>query len=566
MKLGLLFVLIFTLARPAAANEISKPLRVNILDKEISFIQDLISQGQNSEKLRNSLAKLKAERSELTGSKSLLAQNTTINNRSNSKKETSVQPKIKPRSPELDDIAFKVVSSRSRLRQIDQQLTQLPEDHPRRPKLVAEKQKIKQFLSYIDGGSKAKEPTVKIIEKVIEKAAHPGESAQFSAKGMLKWRTEFKNKTGYQSKNVDSKSSFRFRPSFYFNQEGLKVKISPQVIRNFGGDQVIPQVGNLTTAIETSGNTNNSELSIYEAFVSYKAMEHFNINVGREALGFGDQMVIGTLDWSTPGRSFDLVKLNYNDGTYNHDFFYSKLSDNLTNTEKSDDVDLYGAYFSRNKNGLLFDEFDLYYFNLNSKKASHLWGLIEMSTVGGRFKGLAGQLLYRLEGGYQAGSNVGDDAYQVDGELGVQTSALTASLGINQAGKNYRQLYPTAHKFLGFADLFGRRNIRSYVFHYVKPLRKWRIKFDFHWFERVNTSQPLYKVSGANGATYAQPTTEATDVGFEADLVFNYSPYTHTSIELGFSRFTPGSYFKDQSTANYDKEVDFAYLQLKSKF
>ncbi len=565
MKLGLLFVLLFTFAHPAAANEIPKLQRVNILDKEISFIQDLISQGQDSEKLRNSLAKLKAERRELAGSKLLFAQN-TLKNQTSTKKDTGLQPKKKPRSPELDDIAFKVVSSRSRLRQIDQKLTKLPEDHPQRPQLVAEKQKIKKFLSYIDGGSKVKDSSVKIIEKVIEKAPQSGEQVQFRANGMLKWRTEFKNRTGYQSKNVDSMSAFRFRPSFYFNQEGLMVTISPQVIRNFGGDQVIPQVGNLTTAIETSGNTNSSELSIYEAFVSYKALKHFNINVGREALAFGDQMVIGTLDWSIPGRSFDLVKLNYNDGTYNHDFFYSKLSDNLTNSEKSDDVDLYGTYFSRNKEGLLFDEFDLYYFNLNSKKVSHLWGLIEMSTVGGRFKGLAGQFLYRLEGGYQAGSNVGDDAYQVDGELGLQTSTLTASLGVNQAGKNYRQLYPTAHKFLGFADLFGRRNIRSYAFHYIKPLKKWRIKFDLHWFERVNTNQPLYKLSGANGAIYAQPATEATDVGYEADLVFNYSPYTHTSIELGFSRFTPGSYFKDQTTADYDKEVDFAYLQLKSKF
>jgi hypothetical protein len=171
-------------------------------------------------------------------------------------------------------------------------------------------------------------------------------------------------------------------------------------------------------------------------------------------------------------------------------------------------------------------------------------------------------LFYRTENGIQSGQNLGDDAYQYNVELGVNLSGHKISGEYSLAGANYVQMYPTAHKFLGFADVLGRKNLKHMALHYkAKPVDFLKVMFTYHDFKRNDTDKNASKLTG--GAWGTSGTSD--DIGSEFDLVLTYLTKSQLSFQLGTTLFQPGQYLKDQQNGE-EEDVKFHYLQLLAKF
>ena len=529
--------------------------RINFLNKEIKFLESMVSKGQANAKMKQSLSNYKAELKKLSG--------VTTTKKAKSRKYTRSKTTVKSNSNDLQDVAKRVVKARARLSVIMSDLANRPPTDRGRGPLLREKNRIENLLAYIER-SGAQSRTIGSESYGTKSSNTNSLMGDLKVSGNLKIRTEFKNRTGYQGSNVDARTAYRFRPQMDIKRSDYHIRFSPQLTKNFGGDENRAGAGNTTSTVETSGQVNQPGLDVYEAFINYKISDQFEFLMGREALAYGDQLIIGSLDWAIPGRSFNLVKFRYNTGPYKYDAFFSKLSDNLTANEKSDDANLAGLYLSRKKQGQLFKEFDFYVLNLNSKKATNALGIIEVSTFGFRFKGAQNQIFYRLEAGLQNGKNVGDEAHQVDAEVGYNFGNFKTTFNYINSGKNYRQLFPTAHKFLGFADILGRRNVTDYSLRLWHKWDKLVSKLHVHSFQRTSDSDPVYTLGGTGA--YGVPGDGSKDVGLEVDLILTYNFKKHTGLQLGLTQFSPGKYFKNQAVADAGKAVNFYYLQLVTKF
>ena len=144
-------------------------------------------------------------------------------------------------------------------------------------------------------------------------------------------------------------------------------------------------------------------------------------------------------------------------------------------------------------------------------------------------------------------------------------SAKKTRLGVGGflATKNYNQLFPTAHKWLGYADILGRRNIVGAVARFsTKPAKEWTLLFDVHQFFRASKTDPVYKLNGTT-ALGAGGGSSKGDVGTEADLTAKFEAAQNVVLTGGASALVPGGYLRDQFGARLPL---FYYAQMEVRF
>jgi hypothetical protein len=213
-------------------------------------------------------------------------------------------------------------------------------------------------------------------------------------------------------------------------------------------------------------------------------------------------------------------------------------------------------YFLGKNDFELFKNIDVYVLNYNdSTTVPH----IDFTAYGIRVAGNHASLFHRIEFTFE---DQNSSEYQLDGELGYD-GGVYGKLSANyfEASDNYNQLFPTAHKWLGIADIVSRRNIKGYQ---LKHVLKWNEFFShsisYHRFLRGSKSQTAFKFSGAAlGGT----TSPDDHIGDEFDLVFNYIEDQNLSYQLGGAYFNPGEYLAASGLAD---DSLFCYLQITLGF
>ena len=379
------------------------------------------------------------------------------------------------------------------------------------------------------------------------------EPAAFTYKGHFQFRTESAdNQRGIQGTRQSEQSFFRLRPYFTFSaKEDLKFNLTPQATKGFGA--------NNGTGAATSGSTTHSELFFFEANIDYMLNEDLSFKVGRQELSYGDHLVIGALPWANTGRSFDGAKLKFKHGLGWSDLFFSKISDNSTTGESGDDANLLVSYNSFSFNSY-FKNVDFYFIHQRDNRTT----ATDINMLGFRLKGKIGPVFYRTENGTQNGANIGNEAFQYNLEVGGKIADYSLSLEYAMAGHDYRQLYPTAHKFLGFADVLGRRNVKQTALHFKgKPTSWLGIRADYHIFQRNKDNQSAYRL---NGATAIGTTGTSKDIGNEFDLVLTFKATKGLKFQLGGALFNPGEYMKDNDASGRNEAVKFFYGQINASF
>lgn len=377
--------------------------------------------------------------------------------------------------------------------------------------------------------------------------------SRFSAKGHLQFRTETaRNLRGSQGVRQTEQSFFRLRSYVkYKANQKLNFTLTPQATKGFGGND--------SNGTSTSGSTEHTELDFFEANFDYSILPKVSIKVGRQAVSYGDELVVGTLPWSNTGRSFDAIKMTYKGQLVSTEVLFSKTDDNSTPSLSTDDQNFLSLYNSFSF-GPLAKELDLYFMQLRSGSA----GGTEVNSFGFRLKGEALGLFYRTENSIQNGANLGGKAFQLNAELGKKFKKIKASVEYAIAGPDYRQFFPTGHKFLGFADVLGRRNIKQLAIHlWSKPLNWLSFNIDYHSFKRQDSTKSAFRL---NGATAIGSTGLSNDIGSEFDFIMTFHSKSKIKLQLGSTWFSPGEYMRDQDTLGRDKVVNFNYVQVLAAF
>jgi hypothetical protein len=311
-----------------------------------------------------------------------------------------------------------------------------------------------------------------------------------------------------------------------------------------------------------------------------------SFKVGRQILTYGDERLIGPLEWNNLTRTWDAAKLRYVGDKWSIDGFAASLvtiqpdsfnkSDLFNNGGLGRHQLLSGIYFSTT--ALDFQTTDFYALYLHEE---YPVGDTDFVTLGTRWKSTPkafGPWDYTVELAAQAGDVKGKDlaAFAGHAELGYTFDApwkprlaLDYSYGTGDGngadGKvgTFQNLYPTNHLYYGYLDAASWQNMHNLNASLkLAPTAKITARLDYHAFFLADTNDAWYR---ANGIAAVRPITPGADsyAGSEVDVTVTYAATKNLSFMAGYSHFFAGSYLSDTGKSD---DANFAYLQATLKF
>jgi len=302
-----------------------------------------------------------------------------------------------------------------------------------------------------------------------------------------------------------------------------------------------------------------------------------SLKVGRQVLLYGDQRLIGPLEWSNISRTFDAVKLRYtgNNGLWVDAFVSSVVVIDRFGMDDSDkDSLLSGLYAHIPTSGIQDTEFYALYFDDTNRNdhfitlGTHLKSLpaalgnwdyegefvVQRGTAGGR--DLSAFATY-IEGGYTF-----KQAWKPRLSLEYSYASGDGNAADNKQGA-FQNLFPTNHLHYGLMDVFSWSNLHNMALHLsAKPTAKITTSLDYHLFWLANTTDTWRR---ANAATTVRPLSPAASsfAGSELDLLVSYAHNAHFTFTAGYSHFFAGQYLADTGASS---DADFIYVATGIKF
>lgn len=301
-------------------------------------------------------------------------------------------------------------------------------------------------------------------------------------------------------------------------------------------------------------DTNYGDL--LNAFVDVKLLENSTLRIGRQELLYGAQRTVSPLDWANTRRTFEGVKLMLTQDDWVVDVFWTNFVPVIdTEFDEADYAQrFYGVYATYSCDQ---DIFELYYLGYDNQDS-----LFSLHTFGSRIYANRGNWLYELEGAWQGGDAAGVGRRQDDGFITVGIGRPLKSLSwdpvlwlyLDYASSDYNQLFPLAHKYLGFIDAVQRTNIKSVnALFTAKPTDKLSLLLWFYVFQS-NDDGPVPSIGGT-------PSQNASrNLGQELDLILGYKIRPRSDILFGYSHFWRGS------KINNPHDADFFYTQWTVNF
>jgi hypothetical protein len=333
-------------------------------------------------------------------------------------------------------------------------------------------------------------------------------------------------------------------------------------------------------------STLENDLDVRQAYIELRERDKdgWALKLGRQELAYGDQRLVGSLNWSNTARSFDAAKLTYSDARVSVDLFASSVVATADDhfDHHVDGQNFYGAHASAFKL-VPKSQLDAYLF---WKTAPHVLSEIGLAgdadtvTFGTRLTGkLASRADYTLELAGQTGSFGGDDiragaAHARFGYL-LATNAVAPKLRLEYDfasgdadpadGRRgtFDQLYPTGHAKYGVVDQVGWKNMHdARVGISATPHPRLTLEADYHSFWLAEKRDGLYD---AAGNLVARIPTGAPDshVAQEADIQATYALSRQVSLGAGYGHWFPGAFWK---AATPGASRDFVYSYFTYKF
>ncbi len=310
--------------------------------------------------------------------------------------------------------------------------------------------------------------------------------------------------------------------------------------------------------------------------------KQLSLKLGRQVLGYGDERLVGPLEWLNFSRTFDAMKLHYGAQDWWLEGFVSSVvrlheskfnNSDWTDTQNGRRQLFSGLYFSTT--AVAAQITDAYAFHLHEEAPN---GSTDFITLGTRMKGDPLKLKgwdYTLEFAGQAGQVHGQDlnayAWHLEGGYHWLSHAWKPRLALEysfgsgdgdaadgQVG-TFQNLFPTNHPPYGLMDTMAWQNMHNLVLRMAaQPHPKVKTTLDVHGFWLADTGDAWYR---ANGTTQVRPITPGArnHAGVEIDLTVQAKLTQHLDLLLGYSHFVAGSYLEDTGRGD---DADFAYLML----
>ena len=333
---------------------------------------------------------------------------------------------------------------------------------------------------------------------------------------------------------------------------------------------------------EASTSANTQNLDLHQGYADLWKNRTWSLRLGRQEWNYGDQRLIGPLDWSNVGRSFNGARVRFKHDKFVADGLLAELSNQPNGTGGSTGSQFYALWVQNDAASRI--HWEGYWLEL----ADHVDMAGELGAPGTtRIDAVGGRGVYRvdrwdveLQGVYEGGRVDGDSLDAVAASLiggytflhggGRRTNVFGGydfATGDQDPADGKREeffnFFPgSQHKYYGYMDLFGWRNIRSYYGAAKYMWSRHALQAKLHQFSLESARGPWKAGSGA--ILGFDPTGQSgRDVGWEFDLTYNWAFRENAGLQANYSIFEPGRFAK--STRGPDTQY-WAYLMLTLGF
>ncbi len=259
----------------------------------------------------------------------------------------------------------------------------------------------------------------------------------------------------------------------------------------------------------------DGNLQMHQATMRLKG-DGYWLDAGRFEMAYGEHLVIGSVGWHQTGRTFDGLRTRLDAGDGWVDLFFTQVEEDpaLVKPFAAGDHYFTGVYAGLGPIIGPDIELDTYLLSQIWPRVSSATELGAQFTLGSRFKKSFGSIFVRAEAGLQLGVGERDQlAYQGDAEVGTHISKTQLALGgwyasgddaNTTTNEGWDDLFPTGHKFMGLADIIGKRtNIMGTVLRAKHPMSIATLGVDTHFFLRPETPDGVDAFTAVEVDTWA---------------------------------------------------------------
>ncbi len=371
---------------------------------------------------------------------------------------------------------------------------------------------------------------------------------QYFARGDLRDSADFNAATDDHALAFEQRARLTVRASA---KERVGLLLELQDVRAWGSEP------NTVTVTPNTG--------LHQGFLDLKATSWLDVRIGRQELSYGEDRLIGNLDWAMSARAFDglFVRVTASPSV-TLDAFGMMLKPPAWLVADAGGGRFHnsGSYFTGLYARARFGKagFDVYGLGLLEDPGSAALGPGKDSnrlTLGARGFATLGGLAVVGEGAFQTGKVGAAQDTQLAGAFALKATYTFASAwgapyvlgefsGASGDGTpgdgvehTFHQLFPTGHAHLGYMDFVGWQNVvaaRGTIGFRPKGAHVW---LDVHHFRAWDPKGAWY---AANGTVFlaADPARVSGNMGTELDLSVTVPVFENVSLAGNVSVFMPG--------------------------
>ena len=326
-----------------------------------------------------------------------------------------------------------------------------------------------------------------------------------------------------------------------------------------------------------------NRLDLYQAhanIVLHEGQEKLTARLGRQEIRYGSARLMMAPGWANRRRTHDGVRFIYESQDWEVNPFWVRPairnSSNFTSFDESNpNQQLYGI-FSTYK-GVEDNQMDLYWLAFDIKNSG---SGARYDTLATRIVGERDDWLYEVEGGVQLGENP-DRSDHIAGFVTCGLGRTLSSLkwkpemwvyydwasGDDTVGNGFHHYVPRAHYYLGFMDLFGRRNLEDLNIRLtVKPTSKLTVLAWCHFFSLANGNDVPYNLNMKPYAGLEAGSAGSQTLGTELDTMVTYDLSDQTQLRFGYSYFWAGKFYDTTPGVPTNADASFLYSHVSYRF
>ncbi len=419
-----------------------------------------------------------------------------------------------------------------------------------------------------------------------------------------------------QDDTNNSYQLIRIMPRIGYTAKEVSFLVEGRSSYSFGDERFNP------TAAGQNLPERDGPLDLHLAYVLIGDLKQFPVTVklGRQELAYGEQRILGHARWLNVPRTFDALKLHYENPAVGVDVFTGGVvytdHGNLNHSNSQDSFSgVYLNFPKASKNDVV--ESYLLARNVARGIVTDNWSAIapparfpapqDLYTLGFRVKskpGTHGPWDYGIEAMYQFGTRTAvfpatpvaaalaaprldQSAYAFIAQASYAwpktpwSPRLTAILSLASGDGNaadgrsgtFQNLFPSNHLLYGAMDLSGLQNFRDLRLAFtVKPRPNLVLALEANLQSLDSTSDYWYNAAGAprnftgaavgSGRGYRINPSYSSTLGQEVDLLAGWTLVPSAQLEAGACRYFRGDYVKDSLAAVGSKNASYVYVQL----